>query len=395
MRSCRHPVRRGYFRFRAGSKMRPVKRGRPLFMAAVRIAALAPLLALGAAPAMPPLRLAPGLIFTAAIQDKIDYEFFRVIQRVDDQGVRTANRWLTPDANAPGGQRQETAMELIRSADRETARRIVLVHVKGDPETFPGATSGSVSRVIYRELTTTGKAAVVLGAARLNAGDLLGGMLAGRKYYRGNLERVEPAAVRMPMLVDGLRTTLPAIHVRGTVSVGSESEAIEMWILDDPSTPLTLKWSGFGAVAQTVRIDNPPTPEARGEVQGGSIGIQQGLAGRNCRAELHGLYFSTGSAAMLPESTPALVQIADVLRGEPAWSVAIEGHTDSTGAAATNQALSQQRAEAVRHALVGQFGIAASRLTASGFGSTRPVESNTTLEGRARNRRVELARHCP
>jgi OOP family OmpA-OmpF porin len=64
-------------------------------------------------------------------------------------------------------------------------------------------------------------------------------------------------------------------------------------------------------------------------------------------------------------------------------------------AADYNQKLSEQRAEAVRQALVARFGIAASRLTAQGFGLTRPVESNAAFEGRARNRRVEVARPCP
>jgi outer membrane protein OmpA-like peptidoglycan-associated protein len=73
--------------------------------------------------------------------------------------------------------------------------------------------------------------------------------------------------------------------------------------------------------------------------------------------------------------------------------VTIEGHTDSIGGARPNQTLSERRAEAVRARLVAA-GIAAARLKAVGYGAARPRETNSTIEGRARNRRVELARNC-
>jgi len=95
-----------------------------------------------------------------------------------------------------------------------------------------------------------------------------------------------------------------------------------------------------------------------------------------------------------PESGSALTGVAALLARHPDWSLAIEGHTDSIGGVASNQALSERRAEAVRSALVTQHRVTPSRLTATGFGATRPRESNATLEGRARNRRVELVRRC-
>ena len=68
--------------------------------------------------------------------------------------------------------------------------------------------------------------------------------------------------------------------------------------------------------------------------------------------------------------------------------VTVEGHTDNSGSDALNQQLSQARANAVKEALVSNFGIAAERVTALGYGETRPIADNATLSGRAENRRV-------
>jgi outer membrane protein OmpA-like peptidoglycan-associated protein len=70
----------------------------------------------------------------------------------------------------------------------------------------------------------------------------------------------------------------------------------------------------------------------------------------------------------------------------------VEGNTDNIGGDAYNLDLSKRRAAAVKEALVTQYHIAADRLSTNGFGASHPIETNDTLEGRARNRRVELTR---
>ena len=70
----------------------------------------------------------------------------------------------------------------------------------------------------------------------------------------------------------------------------------------------------------------------------------------------------------------------------------IEGHTDNVGAVASNQSLSEKRAEAVRQYLIGTYGVDESRLQAKGFGSSKSSTTNDTPEGRQQNRRVELVR---
>jgi len=108
------------------------------------------------------------------------------------------------------------------------------------------------------------------------------------------------------------------------------------------------------------------------------------------RAEVYGIYFDFASDRIRPESEPALQEIANAMTTNPSWSLNVEGHTDNIGGDAYNQALSERRAAAVKKALVDQYHIGASRLKSIGYGATRPKDSNNTLEGRARNRRVEL-----
>lgn len=107
-------------------------------------------------------------------------------------------------------------------------------------------------------------------------------------------------------------------------------------------------------------------------------------------ATVYGIYFDTGSAVVKPESEPALQEIAKLLASDPSLKIWVVGHTDSVGGLESNLKLSRERAEAVRAALVGKHGVADGRLLAQGVGPLAPVATNTTDEGKARNRRVEL-----
>ena len=107
------------------------------------------------------------------------------------------------------------------------------------------------------------------------------------------------------------------------------------------------------------------------------------------RLVLRGVNFATDSAAIDPASAVVLDVAAEQLRSRDNVRVVVEGHTDSTGADAYNQALSQRRADAVAKYLESK-GVPANRLTARGMGESNPVASNDTREGRALNRRVAL-----
>ncbi len=103
----------------------------------------------------------------------------------------------------------------------------------------------------------------------------------------------------------------------------------------------------------------------------------------------HGINFDVDKATIKPESMGTLNMIVGILRDNPEIKFEIDGHTDATGSAPHNLTLSQQRADAVKSQLT-SMGIDAARLTTKGFGSTKPISDNSSLEGKANNRRVEF-----
>ncbi|MCH2557652.1 MAG: OmpA family protein [Alcanivorax sp.] len=106
---------------------------------------------------------------------------------------------------------------------------------------------------------------------------------------------------------------------------------------------------------------------------------------------LHGVNFEFDSARLTPNAKTVLREVAERLQAYPNSEVEIGGHTDSTGSASYNQTLSERRAASVRDFLIDQ-GVDPGRLTAVGYGASRPVDDNGTGQGRERNRRIEMRR---
>lgn len=105
----------------------------------------------------------------------------------------------------------------------------------------------------------------------------------------------------------------------------------------------------------------------------------------------YGITFDVGKATIKPESMGEINRIVQLMNENPTLKFSVEGHTDSTGNAASNQTLSEQRAQAIVDKLV-ELGIAKDRLTAVGKGQNNPIADNSTDEGRAKNRRVEFVK---
>lgn len=126
------------------------------------------------------------------------------------------------------------------------------------------------------------------------------------------------------------------------------------------------------------------------EVAGDASSLAKAIA-ESGRVAVYGINFDTGKATILPDSAKVLTEISKLLESDPSLKLRVEGYTDNVGQAAANQTLSEQRAQAVV-AWLTAHGVAAPRLAAKGLGASNPVAGNTTAEGRAKNRRVELAK---
>lgn len=112
---------------------------------------------------------------------------------------------------------------------------------------------------------------------------------------------------------------------------------------------------------------------------------------KDCHAALYGVLFDFNKSTLRPESDSVLQNVLTLLQKDSALTLEIQGHTDNVGDDAYNQTLSDARARSVM-AWLTSHGVAAARLSAKGFGKTKPVATNDTDEGRAKNRRVEIAR---
>ncbi len=165
-------------------------------------------------------------------------------------------------------------------------------------------------------------------------------------------------------------------------------------VYEDPTTKITANkgntWVGFENSGSYYYQTIITSQEMKQEMTADASSLHDELE-KSGHVAVYGILFDTGKATLKDGSTDTLTQILTLLQQNADLKLRIEGHTDNVGSAASNQALSQKRAETVRTWLISQK-IAADRLTAKGFGDTKPVADNSTEDGRAKNRRVELAK---
>ncbi len=346
---------------------------------------------------VPAIRPLDGLVMVSVThEERGDFENVFSIGAVTPASYYFAISSTNNTAPDTSKQKQFTLGRTVRLADDSMAHRLNIIFASDDPAVFPGSTI-FLSKAMLAELKSAGKTSTVIGDAAPGAFQGFMTMLGGvRQYYRGDLTRVGPTTVSV--IIDDTPTPLPAIESRGHFAVAGQTDDVDVVTFDNPAWPLTLKWSSQGRSYQLTEIQLPRTGvEDQGGLKGRLAGPNgaAGGKGNTCgRAEVHGIYFAFASARLVPASDPALHQIASLMTDNPTWVVTIEGHTDSIGTKASNLDLSNRRAAAVRDALVTRFNVPAARLLSVGFGDTKPVTTNATIEGRARNRRVELARKC-
>jgi len=115
--------------------------------------------------------------------------------------------------------------------------------------------------------------------------------------------------------------------------------------------------------------------------------------GNDVIIRLVGLSFDVGKSVIKPEQFSLLTRVQNAIKTFPDSRVTIEGHTDSHGSDELNLSLSQERADAVRAYLLANMTIDASRIEAIGFGESKPIANNETVDGRAKNRRIDIVIH--
>ncbi|NOZ62512.1 MAG: OmpA family protein [Calditrichaeota bacterium] len=117
--------------------------------------------------------------------------------------------------------------------------------------------------------------------------------------------------------------------------------------------------------------------------------------GENVLLRLTGLKFASGKSVIDPEYFGLLTKVQRAIRIFPDYHITIEGHTDNKGDARKNQSLSLNRARSVMSYLMANMGLTEQQISSVGFGESRPVATNETREGRARNRRIDIVLSPP
>ena len=283
----------------------------------------------------------------------------------------------------------------ICNEDFATSNTYITVTGKKQPPLIHGLTRLRLSDKSFQEIKSTGKTNLIYFDTRDSGQDSSQPDREG-----GLLTRVEAQDVPYPMIVNDQRVNLPTIHLAGVMeSVGKDPRpkkerplhtAADVYVIDDPVDPLVLM----------LKLKDPVLHDGKFRIEVTKIEyrvprpvnlVEKQLAEQK-RAVTWGIYFDFNKDTIKPESAPVLKEIVQAMTDNPDWKLTVEGNTDNIGGDAYNLDLSKRRAAAVKEALVTQYHIAPDRLSTNGFGASHPIETNDTLEGRARNRRVELTR---
>ena len=348
------------------------------------------------------------LVITAIADAQGDYESMKQIQSIDATGTTVSYHSEKPKPEAGTAAANASSQEvnitrLVLPQDLKTAHEYAELFGTNDPKSFPGTTAVTASQEVLAELKQKGSTtfsfrpdglkgaigSLVSMFSQFGATDKKDPDTAALEKFQKeqcDLKREGTGLFAFPVLLNDQPVTLPALRADCVTDDGPA----DFYILDQPDYPLMLSWKlGSGSQLQVIKITYPPA--RKHEEKAAPNAIEQQLKEKK-KVDIYGIYFDFGSDHLKPESTPVLDEIAGVLKDNPDWNLTVSGHTDNIGGDPYNLDLSQRRAAAVKMALVTRYHVAPDRLKTDGFGASRPVDTNETLAGRARNRRVELTR---
>jgi outer membrane protein OmpA-like peptidoglycan-associated protein len=355
--------------------------------------ALAPVPALG----QMTIPLCTGLTMVGAVSEpEGDYEPIVTVESMSAQGIDLK---YSTQVRTGSSIRTVNVRRTVLHQDMQAAGLLVHWFDNRAPRTIPGTTAIGPSVAVLRALKTS-------GVAEMGIIDRSNSTLPGDRDVHPNvwdyemkytLRRVGSGAVSVPITVNGVKTALPAIRAQGE-HVGDRAEFL---FLDNERNPLQLgfRLTSSGATEPVLMSTTVKISFRCSEAQGVSTQappssrLERELMERG-RVDVYDIYFDFNSDRIREQSEPTLREIAELLRRHQQWTLMVEGHTDNVASDVYNLELSQRRAAAVKAALVGRYGVAEERLTTTGFGESNPRDRNDTLEGRARNRRVELVCDC-
>ncbi|HEY2819911.1 MAG TPA: OmpA family protein [Candidatus Acidoferrum sp.] len=288
------------------------------------------------------------------------------------------------------GTKTDTSRTQCRT-DLDTARIYITEH-KGDfPNIFPGTTNFTMPTELFRQAKATGK----IHWEYREYGEMTGRFVPFK--WEGDLTRVEPEDVPYSLILNDQAVQVPTIHLKGDFEFTGVKklttimpakylyhQETEVYVVDNPDNPICLLYKQ-GEIFQIkiVKIKSP--------VETAIPQLEEQLA-KQKKAIVYGIYFDFDKDTIKPESEPVLKEIVKAMTDNPDWKLRVDGHTDNIGGDPHNLDLSKRRAASVKNALVERYHISADRLTTNGYGASSPIDRNDTLEGRARNRRVELSR---
>jgi OOP family OmpA-OmpF porin len=222
--------------------------------------------------------------------------------------------------------------------------------------------------------------------------------LPGSKFHRGGADntpfRVLPPGAREAELVANgtLYRDYDFPEISNVLLTTAYRDALTKggWVIvQEGSSVIRAHYAQRGRNIWAMVSPNVPGVYTINVADAGSVDLGATLA-KACHVALYGVLFDFNKSTLQPSSDATLQLAANMMAADKALTLEVQGHTDNVGNDGYNQTLSEARARAVVTWLA-QHGLAADRLTAKGYGKTKPVADNGSDEGRAKNRRVEIA----